>query len=34
MENELRASHDSVIGEIKIRAGQIVDRGQALLAFR
>jgi biotin carboxyl carrier protein len=33
MENELRAAHDCVIGEIKIQTGQIVDKAQALIVF-
>jgi acetyl/propionyl-CoA carboxylase alpha subunit len=33
MENELRASHDCIIKEIKIVTGQTVDKGQVLVIF-
>jgi acetyl/propionyl-CoA carboxylase alpha subunit len=34
MENELRASHDCIVKEIKIVTGQTVNKGQVLVVFK
>lgn len=34
MENELRAAHDCVIGDVKICPGQIVNKAQPLIVFK
>ena len=34
MENELKAPGDGIVGAVLARAGQAVEKGQALVEFR
>jgi len=33
MENELKAAHSGTVKEIKVKAGQAVEKNQALIEF-